>query len=244
MINKKNKKKKKKKCYTYSQLNTPKYLHSDVALPHRVCIYIYIFSFSSFESRDERGVILKKKKKKKNGRGEHSRLVERGSATGERVPETERETADWSSGEIDGRRLESPFLRSFPLPSVSLNLSLFRSAVLIGASLFRSAVLTGASRSGRSLSPLASPSLSPPASGFFPSPLLAALSGGEGRWRWRDEILGENHISSRRRLGGLVTSARRLGFECRRWVAFGQRWEGEGRWRSAREEMRRGEKKN
>jgi hypothetical protein len=67
MINKKNKKKKKKKCYTYSQLNTPKYLHSDVALPHRVCIYIYIFSFSSFESRDERGVILKKKKKKKMG---------------------------------------------------------------------------------------------------------------------------------------------------------------------------------
>jgi hypothetical protein len=57
--------------------------------------------FSSFESKDERGeeITLKNKKSEK---GEHFGLVERGLATGERVLETERETVDWSSGEMEG----------------------------------------------------------------------------------------------------------------------------------------------
>jgi hypothetical protein len=40
----------------------------------------------------------------------------------------------------------------------------------------------------------------------------------------------------------VVIGARRLGFDGRRWVAFGLRWEGEGRWRSAGDEMNRAEK--
>jgi hypothetical protein len=45
----------------------------------------------------------------------------------------------------------------------------------------------------------------------------------------------KKQIWDSRRLGGVVTGVRRLGFDGPQWVALGRRWEGEGRWRSARE---------